>query len=409
MVSGLTDRFELWIKSLKPETGKVYGRYARRMFAAVKLTPDEVLEKVKAELKNGDYDTYNSLINATANFTERGRYIATFALRAFLKKNSLWNLPPTGLTEPTRVKEMTSLTWDQALAISGAASKPYNLVFKMMVHVGWGAGEFLKFNTAQNWQHIKDELGNGNGQEYVRVEMPRGRKKNRKPFYSLIPVGLLKEILASGIQIPITASHGYALDQNHKRTNKVAGIPLDMAHHGSARLYLEKAFATALKRAPITVTGKPTPHELRDTFRTRAQRMACEGTVAEFAMGHEIDPLGYNKIYVDEAYVWENLKKIYGPGAATPAQMAEVSEEIQQLKETVARERNLRQAATDNSKQLSEMYQKEARKREELSKTVEGLEKVVRGLTYKIEADAEKAELKAEAKARSKSRSKSKS
>lgn len=329
----MTDRYELWIKSLKSETAKVYGRYTRRLFTAANLTPDEALEKIKAEKKNDDYDTYTRLINETANMTERGRYIAIYALRAFLKKNSLWGLPPTGLGEPERVKEATRLEWDQALAICAAASKPYNLVFKMMLHCGWGAGEFLKFNTAKNWDRIKTELGNGNGPEYVRIDYSKGRKKNKKPFYALIPAELLKEVLASGIQVPLAASHGYAVDQNHKRLNKVAGIPLDMAHHASARLYLEKAFATALKRAPITAPGKPTPHELRDTFRTQADWTHCESSVAEFLMGHEIDKNYYDKCCLGkkgEAYVWENLKKIYGP---QPAQIEEVAKENQQLSE----------------------------------------------------------------------------
>jgi integrase len=328
----LSDRFELWLKGLKSETAKVYGRYARRLFTAMNLTPDEALEKVKQEASMNRWDTYSDLVAKTAEFTERGRYLATFALRSFLFKNGIMMLPPARTSEPTRVKDNAPLSWDDALAICAAASKPYNLAFKMMLHCGWGSQEFLRFNTTQNWEHIKTLLANGKDQEYVRVEMPRGRKRNRSPFYSLIPTGLLKEVLAANIQIPITASHGYALDENHKRTNKVAGIPLDMAHHASARLYLEKAFATALKRAPITITGKPTPHEMRDTFRTRAQLMACEGTIAEFAMGHQIDPLGYNKCYMKEAYVWENLKKIYGP---TPALIGKVDEENKQLKERI--------------------------------------------------------------------------
>ena len=48
-VTLLTDRFELWLKGLKPETSKLYGRYANRLFTAMNLTPDEALEKVKQE------------------------------------------------------------------------------------------------------------------------------------------------------------------------------------------------------------------------------------------------------------------------------------------------------------------------------------------------------------------------
>ncbi len=43
-------------------------------------------------------------------------------------------------------------------------------------------------------------------------------------------------------------------------------------------------------------------HELRDLFRTRWHKSAADPVVAEFLMGHQVDPLGYNKAMKDEGY-----------------------------------------------------------------------------------------------------------
>ena len=49
--------------------------------------------------------------------------------------------------------------------------------------------------------------------------------------------------------------------------------------------------------------GGKNPHELRDFFRTRWQKSGADKDVGEFLMGHDIDPLGYNKAMGDADYV----------------------------------------------------------------------------------------------------------
>jgi integrase/uncharacterized protein YbcI len=326
---GLSEQFDLWIKSLKPETGRVYGRYLRRLFADAKISPDEAISRVGREDGSCNFKAYKELENQTNRFTERGRHIAIYALRRFLYDKGVMGLPPAKIGTPEKVKPPTNLKWEQATAICARAGKPYSLIFRLMLHTGMGSGEFLKFNTEQNWQHIKKVLENHPG-EYVRVEA-KGRKKNRTPFYHLIPTEILKDILAN-VPVPIRASHGY-IYQDGRRTHKTIGVPLDMPHLGSARIYMEKAFETALKGAAAgEINGKPSLHELRDCFRTQAHRTECDHYVAEFALGHEIDKLGYDKVYYDEHFVWENIKKIYGP---TLVQIEEVTVQNKELSQRV--------------------------------------------------------------------------
>jgi integrase len=300
----------MWLQGLKAETRKVYGRYLRRLFAAVKKDPDEVLSLVKAEAHTNDFTAYSDLcLKCGSLFTERGRHMAVYALRSYLFANGIAILPKANIETPSPVKPETNLTWDQALAIGAAASKPYNLVFKLMLHAGWGAGEFFRFNTADHWDYVKKTIQSNPKASYVRINFPP-RKKSKQKTYSLVPKTILDEILAN-VQVPIRASHGYIF-QDGRRTHKTVGVPLDLEHRDSARVYLEKSFNVALRRAPVIVEGKPTVHELRDTFRTRAIIVGCANDAAEFAMHHSIDELGYKKCYNDEKWMWSELSKLYG-------------------------------------------------------------------------------------------------
>lgn len=299
--------FQLWIKGLKVNTQSVYGHYLARLLRAAEITPEQVLEEAKNDLP-GLWRRVKPHANTISS--EKGRYTALYALRRFLIDNGYEDLPPARIIKPRRVKPRTYLTWDQGLAICAAASRPYNLIFKLMLYCGWGIGEFLHFNRQETWARVKSYLASNPSAEYFRHDYPP-RKINPEGFYSLVPTLLLKEIISLGVPVPL-CSKGRVVDGVPHD-----GVPLDMEHYHSAGQYMGSAFSTALQKAPITVQGKPTAHDLRDTFRTRAEFVACSASAAEFVMGHQIDPLEYNKCYHDERWVWNELKKLFGPAAVT--------------------------------------------------------------------------------------------
>jgi len=88
---GLSERFDLWIKNLKPETGKVYGRYHHRLFKGAKKEPNGILELLKLPLQKRDRTASESNVET-----------------------------------PSLVKPGTNPTWNHALVISSAASKPHD-------------------------------------------------------------------------------------------------------------------------------------------------------------------------------------------------------------------------------------------------------------------------------------------
>ena len=233
--------FDLWLEGLKPGTREIYGRYLRRLFKLAKKTPEQVVDGAKK-----DVQVYIDLVQLANKFTERGRHITIFALRRFLYDRGILMLPPARIQTPTPTRKPTNLTWEEAHAIVAAAARPYNLCFKLQLHSGWGIGEFLKFNNENTWTSVKAQLAKEPGKEYYRHDFS-GRKKNTNEWYSLVPTSVLREVL-DVVTVPIRATHGYIFE-GERRTHKSKGIVLNVEDYHSARIYLEKAWITARKRA----------------------------------------------------------------------------------------------------------------------------------------------------------------
>lgn len=314
---------ETWLSGLKRNTAQGYGEQLRRLFSESNMTPEQVLASVESEFQAHRFDTYVKLKGICKDHKASISSVMLFALRRFLYNHGEaygLSLPPAKFERGERTRPDQPLTWDQALSIIAACGKPYNLICKMLLFNGWGLGQFFQFNTAENWEHVKQFLANPNSGEYFRFNFT-GRKKNATRWYSLIPRSLLVEV-AGNVEVPLRADHG-------------KGIVLDMNHYRSARTYVESAWKTGLKRAPVTLQATTWPHELRDTFRTRATITGCASDAAEFAMGHTVDPLNYNKCYNDEKWMWNELRKIYGPAAASVDQLKERDGKIAELEQKV--------------------------------------------------------------------------
>jgi integrase len=153
--------------------------------------------------------------------------------------------------------------------------------------VDGGIGEFLKFNAnAENWDRAKTAVVEG--KEYFRFEFAN-RKRNEKPWYTLIPTFVLKEIFEANSKFPLTTSRGK---------------PLDSRNYHSAVVLLESAFKNAANRAALKLDPMPSPHEFRDTFRTHCTKQGVIPEVKEFSLGHKVDALGYEKCIEDPRTEW---------------------------------------------------------------------------------------------------------
>ena len=133
--------------------------------------------------------------------------------------------------------------------------------------------------------------------------------------------------------VALEAKGKVKLPLSHRGKSGKTTSPLDDTHITTNRRYMSSAFKTALGRAAIVLTqGSPTPHELRDSFLTRAIQTGCSPSAANFVMGHVIDRLGYDKSSRDEKWLWSELSKIQGPAAVTEDALTSRDQEIELLK-----------------------------------------------------------------------------
>ena len=297
----------------------------------MELNPDDAFDKIRGEIQAipQSFDTYVRLVNVAKAQRPSVERLMIFGLRRYLGDNGMLVLPKIRIQRRPGAIVQASMTWEQGITISSCASRPYSVIFRLMLHCGWGAGEFLRFNTAETWKQVKVYLDDKNGPPYFRYDFA-GRKSNVKEWYSMIPRFVLQEFVQA-VEVPVRAR-----SQEHKEGHE-AGILLDTSRYRDARVYLESAWRTAVRRSTVNLpsgNGRPVRlslHELRDTYRTRAQQQRVEEAAVEFSMGHQIDAYGYNKVYTDFAWMWNELSKIYGPAAASESELNSVKTRLDGL------------------------------------------------------------------------------
>lgn len=322
------DLFDDWLESIENlNTRNSYGPYLRKMFETMHLSPEEM----KAKLKESVGQSWREAKKATLNpaFTPKGRENALCAFRHFIRYCDLF--PPNDkIPKAPKSKRTPYMKWEQALKICDAATPPYRWIFSLQAHCGWGIGEFLKFNKKENWERARQAVVEK--QEFYRFEYPN-RKRNEKPWFTLIPTFVLKDIFDSCSRFPLTTTRGK---------------PLDPSNYHSSVVLLESAFRNAANRAAQKLDPMPSPHEFRDTFKTHCTKSGVIPEVKEFALGHKIDRLGYEKCIEDPDFVWSEIRKAYGPG---PVEITKVADENQELKRSLSSMQQeiqlLRQAITE--------------------------------------------------------------
>jgi hypothetical protein len=190
----------------------------------------------------------------------------------------------------------------------------------MMLHCGWGIGEFFEWNRAENWESAKLAIHAYPPPEYHLFQF-EGRKSNDQPFHSLIPTFALNEIFEAKPSFPLRTA---------------GGQELDLAHYHNSKVSVDSAFRTALKRARINLTGHLSPHDLRDVFRTQATIQGVDYDAREFSLGHTIDPRGYDKCYANLPWLWGELSKIYKQ--PSPERIRNMAKENEELRIEVTRQ-----------------------------------------------------------------------
>ena len=326
-----------WLGRLEPRTADLYRNIAYRYFTWVEetkgLSPEELLDQ-QDKLTGRERYKQLALLQQWAN-SQKGRYktktVYYSAIRSFYEHN---HVPlPRDVTFKMRgdlPPVEGELTAEDLQKIVLSSSVTFQAVFMVMFTSGMGEAEWEHFNT-KGWPQIEPQLKKG--KERLRVDFP-GRKHslNRRPFYTFIAkdgVECLKRYLKQE-RGPVGKNETIVLNRNGKPVNghdihryfhrhavkvgvikpRLPDCPKCGGDTRRVRRYVEgkyKVFMACEKcgdvfeQTPQMFGSSGTrygvnPHEMRDLWRSRWELSSAKTIVAEFAMGHDIDPNDYNKI-----------------------------------------------------------------------------------------------------------------
>ena len=318
-------------------------------------TPKELLD-AQDELQNKGRKERYLLLDAIQRFInlKKERYKTKQLKYSAIKSFFLHNRSPlpkdatfsvTGDAPPTQ----GFLQLDDLKKIILSSNEAYQSVFLIMFQGALGGAEFEYFNE-NSWKQIKPQLEDPSA-KIIRIDIP-GRKHARfeRPFYTFIgkdaiaslrrylkgrePIKNGEAIFISKNGVPINkdtiaryfqrhasklglidfitpecpecheetikkqVSTGTKFYKKHKRRTKYICIKCKLAFPTNEEIQ------NSLRNARYGIS----PHEIRDLFRSCWETTPAKPSVAEFMMGHVIDPNNYNKFFMTD-YSW--VKKEY--------------------------------------------------------------------------------------------------
>ncbi len=340
-----------YLEGLAPSTARNRRWQIQKFFDYCKVEPEEAVEWQRRHA--GDYRFVDlayewfksqSWLRVSSIQTKYGCIRGFFlANRVPLPKDSRHRF------HSDKAPVFGELTVDEFRQILYASNPSYRCAYAVMFWSGSGVGELLHINTALA-DHVFDMVKRG--KKFVRLVMP-GRKanRNRRPYFTFIGgdvIGLLRRLFASrawkrdtvlfrtDYGKPVTSnslqtyfrSRAFKLGLVERKTincwkcgkavvwqrRKVEGK--NKIYYVCAECGLDVAASDcSLNRCQRAgVRYRMRTHELRDLFKTEWHR-GCASTGADlvcsdFFMGHDVDPLKYDKLMRDTSFALEQYRKV---------------------------------------------------------------------------------------------------
>lgn len=284
-------KFTRWLSD--PENGGKFADY----------TPDQLILYQKKADSNEQYDILDLIQSYIGKLDLRAGSMRReySALRSFFAHNRA-SLPqdPTFRVRSKHKPVEGTLKAEEIRDMILSCNKCYRAVFLSMFQGGMGLDELDHWNN-NGWDRLRRDLRGS--PDLIRVDMPgRKMRKNIDPYYTLLGPDAIKALRDWVAVRPPDADTIF--------TNQ-HGDPIGVK---SARLYwlrhLEKlGFIQRERNGKKSNRYGKSPHEMRDVFRSQWEKSPAKASVAEFMMGHIVDPLHYNKACRDEDWVREEYLK----------------------------------------------------------------------------------------------------
>lgn len=272
------------------------------------LTPDGLV-KFQREASNSERYVILDLLQQHVREIP-GRYNYKMkpytTVRSFFKHNRA-ELPRDVFSPRAEVPPVMGTLTIEEVKLVVLSSKPvYQAVFLCILQGGMDEAGIVDWSNT-GYEALVDalpelrELRREN--RVYRIALP-GRKKYRniKPFYTYVGSDAID-----------------ALENWLKRRPRHAeAVFVNQYGEPATEMGIRTYWTRKLKRLGLIEPGPPghkgnrygkNPHEVRDVFRSQWEKSPAKGGVAEFMMGHQIDPLEYNKAFRDEAWTLREYKK----------------------------------------------------------------------------------------------------
>jgi integrase len=309
------------------------------------FSPDELIQYQKKAGNGEKYEVLDVIqawvnsLNGRAGYKRR----CYAALKSFFL-HSRAELPrdPSFNVRGDEPRVVGTLTPEEIREMVLSSNPCYQAVILCIFQAGMDRGSFLWWNS-HGWPKLKEDLRND--PDVIRIDLP-GRKKARfeKPYYSFIGRDAIEAVKKWVLHRPESAGAIFT-DQFDKPITANA-IKTHWLRHGD-KIGL---FSRPGNRDSGNRYGKNV-HEMRDVFRTLWQKSPAKPSVAEFCMGHVVDPLEYDKSYTDEKWVrkeylkalpWLNILSSGRPyGQVAEDEVESLRSHVQQLQAQTERARKL--------------------------------------------------------------------
>lgn len=300
-----------WLGRLNPNTAKrswymfraFMGYLGRNGGVLRKFGPDELVEYQKKAIGE---DRYSILDLLQVYLTERdGRASYKTRIYGCVRSFFLHNRAELPRDRSFKIRSeippvVGSLDLDTFKHILLKCNKMYRAIFLAMFQGGMGVEEVLYWSR-NGFDSVREQFFKDSNP--LRIDLP-GRKfyKNIRPYHTYIGRDAIKA-LRQWVETRPIVEHPDIFITQFKTPVKYKSIY-------QYWMWQLRRLGIIGKKGPNKGNryGK-NPHEIRDMFRTRWQKSGRAPEVAEFLMGHQIDPLRYNKAMQDLSYTCREYRR----------------------------------------------------------------------------------------------------
>lgn len=317
-----------WLDNFKPNTQERYVISAYKYFKWVETeapeefkgsTPEELLDLQDACVRSRErfkqVDLFKTWLR-TIEGTYKTKQLIKYIIYSFYACNRVPLPKDRNRVQPTRESVQSSMSISELRDIILSSNKCYQAVLTIMWQSAMGQEEFVYFNT-HSWKQLKEQLDEE--KKVIRIDLPGRKHNNMMPggnYFTFIGKDAITKLKAylevRGKLVPRSKidptktplpSLEEAIFINEKwKPLRKQDISTYIKRHATVLGFIKKEYGKDHVRYRIHA------HEIRDTYRTEWNLTPAKPIIAEFCMGHQIDPNNYNKLFHRPEYVEEQWK-----------------------------------------------------------------------------------------------------